>query len=320
MLDIADIKTEFGAYYIGSGQNLTRLVRQLRDKAVTDQLFTTRVTDDTKYQASETRTERLLQPFQKSWTPIGGTEFVPISIEQFKMKMDHEQTPDDIEASWLGFLADNNLDRKAWPLIRWLIEAELLPQLKKDYELNEIYKGVFAQPANGTAGAAGTAMNGIEMIINGHITSGRISPISMGAMPTDNVDIVNYFEDFCDQINDLYWGEAMVIGTNPQIKRAFDRGYKAKYGKDTDYTTNTKGAVDMTNFVVQGLPSMRGKNKIWTSPKDNCIRLVKKSANIDKVMVESVDRTVKIFTDWWTGIGFLIPEIVFTNDLELPTP
>lgn len=326
-MNVASIIAEFGAYYLNEGQNASRLVRQLRDKSVTDELFSTRVTDETIYRASEVRIDRLLQPFQKSWTPIGTPEFVPVQIQSYAMKMDFEMTPDDLEASWLGFLADNNLDRKQWPIVRYLVEQELLPGIKRDYENNEVYKGVYAAPAAGSAGAAGTAMQGIKKIINNHITAGRITPITMGAFPATvsgdksvEYQICEYFEDFVAKVNDKYWGVPMEIATSPQRARQFKIGYGQKYGSQVDYTKNTDGAVDFSMFKVVGKPSHRGSDKIWTTPKDNAVRILRKSANYDKVQIENVDRKVKIYTDFWGGIGYLIPETVFTNDLELNPP
>ena len=140
-MTIADIIAEFGAYYINQGQNATRLVQLLYRPAVTDQLFRSIVTDDTVYRASQTRLGRILQPFQKGWTPVGTMSATPIEIPQFKMKADLQETPDDLEATWLGFLADDSLDRKTWPFVRWFIEVHCLPQIQEDYELYEVYGG-----------------------------------------------------------------------------------------------------------------------------------------------------------------------------------
>jgi hypothetical protein len=43
---------------------------------------------------------------------------------------------------------------------------------------------------------------------------------------------------------------------------------------------------------------------IWCTPKANAVRLVKKSQNMNTVRIENVDRKVKLYTDFWSGIGF----------------
>ena len=316
-MDVSAIVSEFGAYYIKGGQNEARLIKKLYEKSMTEQAFTTIVTDETKWRGSEAVISRLLQPFQKAWTPTGAVTFDPIDIDAFKLKMDFEDYPDDLEATWLGFLADANLDRKEWPFVRWLVEQHIIPKMQEDYELNEIFAGVYAAPTAGTAGAAGTAMNGIKAIRNAHITAGRITPITSGALATDPLAFVDQIEDFVDSINTKYWNAPMELNVAQQLERRYLRGYERKYGRNLDYTgTGTK--VEGTNITLVGRASQNGSDIMWATPKTNAVRLVKKSQNMNQVRIENVDRKVKLYTDFWSGIGFLIPEIVFTNDLELP--
>lgn len=327
-MTITDIVAEFGAYYINQGQNASRLVQLLYRKSVTDSLFRSIVTDDTVYRASQTRLGRILQSFQKGWTPLGAMTATPIAIPQFKMKADVEETPDDLEATWLGFLADGSLDRKVWPFVRWLMETHLLPQIQEDYELYEVFNGVHAAPVNGVPGAAGTAMDGIKKIINTQVTAGRIVPISLGAIPDDPAAFVDYVEAFTDRINVRYRGVPMNVAMNETLSLRYARGKRAKYGKDFmsvsapvtpdgDQPLLTGNKIEETRHQVVGLPSMGNSLKIWCTPYDNTVRLAKKSQNVQQFQIESVTRLVRLFTDFWKGLGFLIPEAVFTNDQDL---
>lgn len=315
-MNIADIKTEFGAYYLNNGQNLSRLFKLLNIQSVTDSVLTPIKTDETVWRASKATLGRVLQPFQKAWTPINDLVFTPVAIEQFKQKIDSEEYPDDLEATWLGFLSGDGLDRKTWPFVRWFVEVMLIPQAIEDYELNEVYKGVFAAPAAGTAGAAGTAINGIKKAINDHVTAGRITPIVTGAPDADNKIFVDQIESFVDAVNIRYQHIPMQLCMQPSLERRFMKGYRALYGKDTDYK-GSNGHVDFSNVDIKGLPSMIGSNKIWMTPKGNGIHLGKRTQNKNAAQIESVDRKIKLFSDWSSGVGFIIPEIVFTNDQDL---
>jgi hypothetical protein len=315
-MDVAAIVSEFGAYYINQGQNASRLVKLLYEKSETEKAFTTVITDETKWRGSEAVVSRLLQPFQKQWTPTGAASFKPIDIDAFKLKLDFEDYPDELEATWLGFLADANLDRKEWPFVRWLVETHILPRMNQDYELNEIFLGVYGAPTPGTPGAAGTAMNGIKHIRNSFIDAGRITPILTGPLETDPMDFVDQIEEFVDDINTRYWNQPMELNVSQQLERRYLRGYERKYGRNLDYKgMGTK--VEGTNITLVGRPSHNGSDIIWATPAGNAVRLVKKSQNMNQVRIENVDRKVKLYTDFWTGIGFLIPEIVFTNDVEI---
>lgn len=315
-MNLADLIAEFGAYYQNQGQNASRIYRLLRAQFATQMLFTLVLTDDTIWRAATSTMTRLLQPYQNPWTPIGQAGFAPVELRMHKVKMDHELYPDDIEATWLGFLASESLDRKTWPLVRWLVENEILPQIQEDLEMNEIYDGVYAPPTPGVAGAAGTAMNGIKKIINDHITAGRITPISTGALETDPKLFVDQVEDFAKQIAIRYRNQSMTLAMSEDHAELYAEGFDTKYNVNYRQDAQNK-RVRYKNIEVMGLPSHNGSNKIWTTPKANAILMKKKSVNEGRVELESEDRRVKMWTDFWLGIGFTLPELVFTNDQDL---
>lgn len=334
-MDIAEIISAYGAYYINSGQNAKRLLKRAYRRGVTEQLFTSVVTDDTVWRLAKTVLGRILQPFQKGWTPTGQVVATPLSITQFPMKVDLEETPDSLEATWLGFLADKNLDRAEWPFVRWFVEEHILPQIEEDYELNEVYAGRFVAPTAGIAGPAGTAMDGIRIQINRAAQAGKITPIALGAIPSDPVAFCEYVEAFCDAIDKRYAGRMMHVNMNETLKRRYDRGRGKKYGLDTNQRDRqnisniitapemlmaTATPVEYTSQCVLGLPSMTGSDKIWCSPPENLIRLSKKSVNEKLVRVESVKRQVAIFTDFYKGVGFGLTEALFTNDRDMTIP
>jgi hypothetical protein len=315
-LAIADVITQFGAYYLNNGQNLASLYQLLRRATQTESMFTPVNTDDTIWRAAKTLFSRVVQPFQKAFTPLAGVTFVPVEIKQFRMKVDAQEYPDELEATWLGFLDGPEIDRKAWPFVRWYCEVYLIPQLKQDIEQLEIYQGVYAAPTPGTAGAASTSMDGIKLTINRHITAGRTTPITTGAISDDPLTIVDQIEEFVDGINKAYWNIPMMLGCSESIARAFLRGQERKYGKNTG-----GGAlglqVNNTNITLQGLVSHQNTDKIWCTPVANAVMLRKRIQNQTAIQVENVDRLLKFFTDFSMGIGFIIPEIVFTNDRDL---
>jgi hypothetical protein len=271
------------------------------------------VTEDTIYRASKVLMTRILQPFQKAFTPINPATVKPVEIQLYEIKADLQETPHDYEATWLGFLTGEDIDVKKWPFVRWFIENYIIPQIKEDYELNEIYKGVFAAPTPGTAGPVSTSMNGLGKIIADAIVAGTMTPITTGAPDADPEVWVDQVEAFADDINQKYWGIPMILAMSEANERHFLRGYKKKYGKDSDYR-NAKGDVEFTNLTVSGLPSMAGRNRIWATPPENAVHLIKKQKNPGIIQVENVDRTLKMYTDFWRGAGFLVHEAVFVND------
>jgi len=315
-LAIADVVAQFGAYYLNNNQNLASLYQLLRRATQTESMFTPVNTDDTIWRAAKTLFTRVVQPFQTKFTPLASVTFVPVEIKQFRMKVDAQEYPDELEASWLGFLDGPDIDRKAWPFVRWYCEIYLIPQVKQDIEQLEIYQGVYQPPVAGQPGAPSTSMDGIKVTINRHITAGRITPITTGALAIDPLDFVDQIEGFVDGIDKAYWNIPMMLGLSETLERRFLRGQERKYGKNTGGGA-LGNVVNNTNITLKGLVSHQNTEKFWCTPVANAIMLRKRAQNQTAIQVENVDRLLKFFTDFSMGIGFIIPEIVFTNDRDL---
>jgi hypothetical protein len=322
-MTISEVVSAFGSYYLNSGQNQNSIYKQLYRGFVTDQVFTRIITDDTVWRASEARHTRIVQPFQKAFTPTGSAEFKPVAIQQFNQKADLLEFPDDIKSSWLGFLSSTDVKRVDWPFVKYWMEQMIVPKIQEDIELNEIGRAVFAAPTVGTAGPAGTSMNGIQKVINDHITGGRIVPIVLGAIPTDPVLLVEYFEAYFKGIPIQYRNIAMTTYVPEWIILEYKKGYEKKYGTLTniDTTANGVSTIRFSNLNLVGLPSMNLKangsvnDRIFTTPKSNAIMLSKGFQNSKGIFdIQAFDRSVKLMTDWWIGVGFVIPEIVWVND------
>ena len=203
---VTDIIQEYGAYCPNSGQNRSRLLQLLLFGRETTKIAREIKTDDTVYQPAQASISSLVQPFQKTWTPKGDVKFTPNKITLFKMKVDMELHPDDIEDNWLGFLAGENQNRKDWPLIRYIMEEHLIGKIGEDLELNEYYHGVRTEPASGTAGATGTSMNGLKHLLE---KSDSVNRPEMD--PPEASTIYEQLEKAYGQITEVYQRTPMLV-------------------------------------------------------------------------------------------------------------
>ena len=222
--------------------------------------------------------------------------------------MDIDLYPDDIEDNWLGFLADNNLSRKEWPLIRYIMEEHLYQQIDDDMERNEYYKGIYTAPTAGTAGLNGQSMNGLHYSLQN--TSG-INHITFPAL--DPAIIYDQIEEFYENVSEEYQNKNMIISVAPKWLRAFLKDKRAQGWYDITSPNQINNTLDFSPARVVGLPSMIGTDDIWVTPTDNFLHITKKGENAAKIKVEESHRCVSLLTDWWEGLGFGINEIVWTN-------
>jgi hypothetical protein len=136
----SSIVSEFGAYYENAGQNKNRILSLLTQGRELTGHCTPIKTDDTIYRLSNAAFQSLVQPFQKTFTQKGGVTFTPNEIRVYQMKIDDEFYPDDLVATWLGFLTATNVSREEWPLVRWMVEEYYKKQIDQDVELSEYYR------------------------------------------------------------------------------------------------------------------------------------------------------------------------------------
>lgn len=312
-ITITDIVTEYGAYYLNHGQNTSNLSKVLHRPSVTAGYFATMPTTETVMRFGAAEMDRALQPFQKAFTPIGTLTFTPNPIDLFNLKIDKQEYPDDIVKSWVGFLEGEGIDRAQWPFVRWMLEEHIIPQAIEDFELNEVYAGNYAAPTPGTAGAAGTAMDGIGTILSDN--SALVNTVTTGAPPTDPADFCSYVEDFIAAFsNKEYRKRVDYIFMSEDNELLYRQGKDAKY--NTNYAQETSGATIkyFPNASVVGLPSMGTSNTLWSTLKANRIRPLKKAEMGTPMVKEFSARLVSIYTDWWTVCSFRHMQSVFVND------
>lgn len=313
-MTVNDIITEFGAYYLRSGQNANRIKQLLLQPSVTPSYMTPIKTDDTIYQMAKSSISSVVQGFQKAWTPKGETEFTPNKIEAFHLKVDIEEYPDDLEATWLGFLASNSVNRKEWPFVKLLIEAHIIPKIKEDMELYEYGLGVHEEPTAGTANDVGKNLNGLKKLIQDGVdnTQNPMNYVSdIGALDVDT--IFDQVEAFVDKISDVYQTKKMNVFVPYKFMRAYLRDKRSQGFYNLTGDKQIDNSIDFTPQQVVGLPSLNGETFMFATPKENMFHLTKKSSNMTNFKIEEAKRQVFFMSDWWEGIGFGLNSAVWTT-------
>ncbi|MFD2961327.1 MULTISPECIES: hypothetical protein [Olivibacter] len=318
-VNIDELIAEFGAHYRDGGQGMKDLQVKLRHRSVTPSLFAYQPTSDTILYKATTSIKRVIQSFQKQFTPISGGElkFELESIPLNHIKIDESIWPDDVAPSWAGFLAGiDELDRSKWPLCRWLIEQHILPQADEDLELLEYFKGEAVIPTEGTAGAAGKSLNGVRIKIRNGYAAGKTQAITMGAMPTDPVLLVEYVEDFINQVPTLVRRNIKTISLSETKELAFRIGMDTKYNDKYDRKPNLS-TLKYHPITVVGVPSQEGSDLLYVSPEFNKVHAKRGAGNKGKFDIQKDGRNVKLLSDWWEGLGFWYLPYVYHNDQDL---
>lgn len=312
-----DVITAFGSHYIDAGQNLSSLLMRPFEAFGTREAFTNVPTNDTQLRYSDVTVSEILQAYQDTYTAKGSVVFKPVTVSLQQVKVDQQFNPNNLVYSWLGFLTSNNTDRTTWPFVKWMIEVYLLKQLFKDLETQAVYSGIKGAITPGTATTAAAVIDGVEKIINDAVTATTITPITTGAPNADAVLWCEQVEAFVKGIPELYWDLDLTINMSRTLALRYVEGKKEKYNMYYAQEGDLRSVSNFPNMKVAGRASMNGKTKIWTTPMENAVFATKGFENANGFELEKIDRTVKIWTDFHIGLGFLLHDLVWTNDQNL---
>ena len=311
----SSIVSEYGAYYIDAGQNKSRLLSLLVQGRELQNHVTPIKTNDSVFRLGNAAFSELVQPFQKTFTQKGGLTVVPNEIRVFNIKIDDEFYPDELKASWLGFLTAHNVSRTEWPLVKYLMENYYRKQIDRDMEMDEYYKGVFAAPTPGTPGAAGTSMNGLQMQLYAGVQDDSINSIPIGDL--DAATIFDQVELFTDGISEVYQGEEMKVFMSRKWYKKYMQDKRAQGFYQRLNAGDIDSGIDFTPQSVMPLACMTGTDDIFCTPKANLLHITPETDTKNSFKVEEAKRVVAIMGDWWEGLGFGLNSAVWTNKIKV---
>jgi hypothetical protein len=310
---------DYGAYYKKGSQGRQDLMTALYRGAEFDAAFTTVTTDDTVIRKVIVSSDSVLQAFQKAFTPKGAAAFTTLPINLFKVKADDEIYPDDIEATYIGFLASNSLDRKEWPISRWYVEKVLMPQFFQDIDDNA-YKAVYSAPTPGTAGASSAAFDGFKKVLIDNEDAGKIPAgniLTTGTIPTDPGDFVGWVEGLVEAIDsDLRARLQLGVHMSHAFALRYMKGMREVYNVNYQQTNELMSLVNFPNIKVAGFTAMSSESGVFIAPKANLIRGLKRPTSL--VEMESGDRKVKVYSDHWRGYGVADGRFIWLTDNIIP--
>jgi hypothetical protein len=310
-IDTKELETEFGRYV--SGERM-EILRGLMGKTSSTEYMSSIVSDKVEVRAMDSAIESVLQQFVPWWTPKGKTKFTPLTIKNFKCKINVPVIPSDIMDQLLGYLYDENLEPKDMPIVKYILTQLVFPKLDEERELalalGEFKENKAAKDGD-DAGAPMDAMDGYVTLLRRLRAQGnkQVTFLLPGEELTDE-KLLSQIDRAVDQVKPLYKGKTMFIHADPNLVTRYGRAYRAKY----PYTKNEDGEklkVDFSRFTFAPLEGMRDTGVFFITPKENFKHLSSKNPQNTRVWMQGENYAVKIFGEWWEGVGFWLAEAIF---------
>ena len=310
-IDTTELQKEFGKYV--SSERL-QILQDLLGKTESIQYMSTIVTDKTEVRAVQSAIESVLQAFVPKWTPKGKSEFTPLTIKNYKCKINVPITPSDIMEDILGYLYDENLDPKDMPVVKYIIYQLIIPKLDEEREIALAvgeYKENTATNDGDPAGEANEVMDGYVTQLKAlkEASNDRITWLLDGETLTDDT-LIDQIDKAVNEVKPLYKRKTMYIHADPELVTRYSKAYRKKYPwlKNED---GEKVKVDFSNFTFAPLEGMRGTGVFFITPKENFKHLQSKNPQNTKIRMETYHYDVHVMAEWWEGVGFWLAEAIF---------
>lgn len=314
-IDTSELRAEFGKYV--SSEKL-EIMQSLFGTTDSIKEMSTIMTDKTEYRSSQGHVPHVLQQFTPKWTPSSGTKFTPLTIKNFKCKINVPIVPSDIMDQVLGFMYDEGqTSLQNMYVVKYIIEQMIKPKLAEDRE-TALALGRFKESDDTAATQTPeTSMDGYltQLVDLYNANDTKVNWLQKGVLDTlgsttTDEQIRVSIDKAVQEVTTLYKDIVMTVKIDPDLLIRYQRAYREKY-------PNTKNAdgnvlkIDFSNFSFVPMKGMRGTGCYFITPKENFKHLMSRDPSSMSLRIQEQDYTVKVFGEYWEGTGFLMKEAIF---------
>lgn len=327
-IDTQELQKEFGKYV---DSNRLEILKGLFGQTESTQYMSTVITDKTEVRANQASViGSVLQQFVPVWTPSGKAKFHPLTIKNYKCKINVPIVPSDIMEDILGYMYDEQASTlQSMPVVRYILSQLIFPKLDEERE-QALAVGKFVENEPDGNGQY-TASSPLETM-DGYLTqlvakfladyeendTAKLSGIRWlqkgQQIDPSEKNVRTIIDAAVKEVSDkypLYAKKKMKVHIDPVLADAYRREYLEEYKWLKNQDGTHKNDIDFSNFEFGECEGMRGTGCFFITPKENFKHLMSHNPQNVTLRFQEQDYTVKIFGEWWEGTGFWMAEAIF---------
>ena len=327
-IDTSELKKEFGKYV---ASNRLEILKGLFGQTESTQYMSTIITDKVEVRANQASViGSVLQQFVPVWTPSGKAKFHPLTIKNYKCKINVPIVPSDIMEDILGYMYDEQASTlQSMPVVRYILSQLIFPKLDEEREQAlAVGKFVENEPDGNGDYTASTPLETMD----GYLTQ-LVEKFKADYEETDPEDLSGIrwlqkgqqidpaeknvrttIDAAVKEVSDkypLYAKKSMKVHIDPVLADAYRREYLEEYKWLKNQDGTHKNDIDFSNFTFAECEGMRGTGCFFITPKENFKHLMSHNPQNVTLRFQEQDYMVKIFGEWWEGTGFWMAEAIF---------
>lgn len=305
-ISATQLAAELGAYFRANNKEIKQMVYQ---DTVTSKYMRSVSKVKGRFPAPHSITSRVIQGFTTTWAELGTTYMKANELINYHQKINFPIVPADILGTWLAELYAEDKKAVDMPISQYIVQKELPLAINRDLEY---LWGQGVYDAN-DLGTFGKSMNGLVKILADGIASSDkpMYKIPLDALTDSNIS--SQVEKFEASFPQALFNEDMDIYMSTVNAYRYKRDVRNTFGLNTDYNTAFQTKSNLTGRNIVGLPSMNGSNVIFATPRGNMLRLIDIFDKPQVTDVQVADYKVKVFMEWWDGIGFWMNQLVLVS-------
>ena len=327
-IDTQELRQEFGKYV---DSNRLEILKGLFGQTESTQFMSTIITDKTEVRANQASViGTVLQQFVPVWTPSGAAKFHPLTIKNFKCKINVPIIPSDIMEDILGYMYDEQASQlQSMPIVRYILSQLIFPKLDEEREqalaVGEFEENEPDQQGQYSASTPLKTMDGyLTQLVKKFVAdydeedTTKLSGIrwlqkGLQIDPSEK-NVRTIIDAAVKEVSDkypLYAKKKMKVHIDPVLADAYRREYLEEYKWLKNQDGTHKNDIDFSNFEFGECEGMRGTGCFFITPKENFKHLMSHNPQNITLRFQEQDYTVKIFGEWWEGTGFWMAEAIF---------
>ena len=327
-IDTQELKKEFGKYV---DSNRLEILKGLFGVTESTQFMSTIITDKTEVRANQASVVgSVLQQFVPAWTPSGAAKFHPLTIKNFKCKINVPIIPSDIMESILGYMYDEQTSQmQSMPVVRYILKELIFPKLDEEREQAlAVGKFVENEPDGNGEYSASSPLNSMDGYLTQLVAkfvadyeqedTTKLSGVRWlqkgKQINPDEKNVRAIIDAAVKEVSDkypLYAKKKMKVHIDPVLADAYRREYLEEYKWLKNQDGTHKNDIDFSNFEFGECEGMRGTGCFFITPKENFKHLMSHNPQNLVLRFQEQDYIVKIFGEWWEGAGFWMAEAIF---------
>lgn len=327
-IDTQELRQEFGKYV---DSNRLEILNGLFGQTESTQYMSTIITDKTEVRANQASViGTVLQQFVPAWTPSGAAKFHPLTIKNFKCKINVPIIPSDIMEDILGYMYDEQASQlQSMPVVRYILSKLIFPKLDEEREqalaIGEFEENEPDQQGQYSASTPLKTMEGyLTQLVKKFVAdydeedTTKLSGIrwlqkGLQIDPSEK-NVRTIIDAAVKEVSDkypLYAKKKMKVHIDPVLADAYRREYLKEYKWLKNQDGTHKNDIDFSNFEFGECEGMRGTGCFFITPKENFKHIMSHNPQKITLRFQEQDYTVKIFGEWWEGTGFWMAEAIF---------